>query len=199
MQHTLPELPFEKSALEPFISRETMEYHYGKHHKAYVEKLNTLIKGTEYENMSLFDIVLKSSGPIFNNAAQDWNHTFFWHCLTPRSSRKPEGLLWDAIKRDFKSFDDFQDQFLTAAANQFGSGWCWLVKRRDQKLGIRATSNAETPFAYGEVPLLTCDVWEHAYYIDYRNERQKFVKSVWNIVNWEFVQQNYGAAIQAAA
>lgn len=193
MSFKLPELPYSKDALGPVMSAETLEYHYGKHHKAYVDKLNLLVPNTEFENATLEQIILKATGPIFNNAAQVWNHTFFWNCLTPKGKGKPEGALMDAIQRDFGSFEKFQEEFQNAAVNQFGSGWAWLISKKDKKLAIRATSNAENPMKNGEIPLFTCDVWEHAYYIDYRNERPRFVKSVWNIANWKFAESNYQA------
>ena len=190
MAHVLPDLPFAKDALEPHISAETLDYHHGKHHAAYVTNLNNLIPGTEFEDASLEDIVLKSSGGIFNNAAQVWNHTFFWNCLSPNGGGAPEGDLAAAIDRDFGSFDEFKDAFSKNAVGTFGSGWGWLVKDADGKLSLASTSNAGTPMTEGLVPLLTCDVWEHAYYIDYRNARPKFVEAFWNLVNWDFVAQN---------
>jgi Fe-Mn family superoxide dismutase len=187
----LPKLPFAPDALQPVISKETIEYHYGKHHKAYVDNLNKLIPGTEFENMKLDEIVLKSSGGVFNNAGQIWNHNFYWQCLTPDSSKEPEGKLADAIKKKFGSFDDFKKQFSETAVKTFGSGWGWLVKNADGSVELLSTSNAGTPMTQGKQALLTCDVWEHAYYIDYRNERPKYVEKFWDLVNWEFVDEQF--------
>lgn len=189
MKHELPPLPYPMDALEPYISKETLEYHYGKHHKAYVDNLNNLIPGTEFENLTLEEIVLKASGPIFNNAAQVWNHTFYWNSMAPNGGGEPEGKLADAIRRDFGSFEAFKEAFSKAAVTLFGSGWAWLIKSGD-KLEIVQTSNAGNPMTSGKKPLLTCDVWEHAYYIDYRNARPKYVENFWNLVNWDFVEQN---------
>ncbi|MFN3920385.1 MAG: superoxide dismutase [Methylohalobius sp.] len=189
MKHELPPLPYPMDALEPYISKETLEYHYGKHHKAYVDNLNNLIPGTEFENLTLEEIVLKASGPIFNNAAQVWNHTFYWNCMAPNGGGEPEGKLADLIRRDFGAFADFKEAFSKAAVTLFGSGWAWLVKSGD-KLEIVQTGNAGNPMTSGKKPLLTCDVWEHAYYIDYRNARAKYVENFWNLVNWDFVEQN---------
>ena len=186
MAHELPALPYAKDALQPHISAETLEYHYGKHHNAYVTNLNNLIKGTDFETLSLEDIVLKSSGGIFNNAAQVWNHTFYWNCLSPNGGGEPAGALADAINAKFGSFAAFKEEFSKCAVGTFGSGWAWLVQRPDGTLGIVSTSNAATPLTGADRPLLTCDVWEHAYYIDYRNARAKYVESFWNLVNWEF-------------
>jgi len=189
--HTLPPLPYAKDALEPHISRETIEYHYGKHHQTYVDNLNKLIPGTEFENMSLEQIVLKAQGPIFNNAAQVWNHTFYWHCLKPGGGGQPTGELAAAIDKQFGSFANFKQQFTQAAVGLFGSGWAWLVKKKDGSLAIVQTGNAGNPLTSGDTPLLTCDVWEHAYYVDYRNARAKYVEAFWNVVNWDFVAANY--------
>ena len=190
MEHKLPELPYAGDALAPHISAETIEYHYGKHHKAYVDNLNRLIPGTEFEKMSLEDIIKKSSGGIFNNAAQLWNHTFYWNCLSPRGGAEPSGELARAIAKSFGSFAKFKEQFTGAAVTQFGSGWAWLVKNPDGSLAVEATSNAGNPLKEGKKPLLTCDVWEHAYYIDYRNARAKYVEAFWELVNWDFVNKN---------
>ncbi|MGB9770956.1 MAG: superoxide dismutase [Candidatus Kapaibacteriota bacterium] len=190
MAFLLPALPFPKDSLKPFISEETIEYHYGKHHQTYVNNLNNLIAGTEYENMTLEEIILKSKGGIFNNAAQTWNHSFFWNCLSPNGGGKPEGKLLAEIEKNFGSFDAFRNEFSNAAITLFGSGWAWLVKNPDGKLEIIQTSNAGNPMTEGKTPLMTLDVWEHAYYIDYRNARGKFVEAFWNIVNWDFVQKN---------
>jgi superoxide dismutase, Fe-Mn family len=197
MQHQLPPLPYSLNALEPHMSAETLEFHHGKHHKAYVDKLNELIKNTEHEHMDLEEIVRTASqGPLFNNAAQVWNHTFFWQCLSPDGG-KAEGELARAIDGSFGSLDAFKSKFTQTAINTFGSGWAWLVRGNDGSLAIESTSNADTPIAHGKQPLLTCDVWEHAYYIDYRNARPKFVEAFWKIVNWNFVAQNFAAGAGA--
>ncbi len=193
MEHKLPQLPYAMDALQPHISKETLEFHYGKHHQTYVTNLNNLIKGTEFENMSLEDIVRKSSGGTFNNAAQVWNHTFYWFCLSPKGGGQPSGKLADAINKKFGSFDEFKKQFTQTAVTTFGSGWAWLVKNADGSLELVSTSNAQTPLTQaGKTPLLTCDVWEHAYYVDYRNRRPDYVAAFWNLVNWEFVAKNFG-------
>lgn len=191
MEHKLPELPYALDALAPTISKETLEYHYGKHHQAYVTNLNNLIKGTEFENASLEDIIRKSSGGVFNNAAQVWNHTFYWHSLKPHGGGEPSGALGEAIKKKWSSFAGFKEAFNKAAAGQFGSGWAWLVKKGDGTLDIVTTGNAATPLTTADKPLLTCDVWEHAYYIDYRNARPKYLEAFWNIVNWDFAAKNF--------
>lgn len=189
--HSLPPLPYAKDALAPIISAETIEFHYGKHHQAYVDNLNKLIVGTEYENLSLEQIVKKTAqpGPVFNNAAQVWNHTFYWNCLKPKGGGEPSGKLADAINKGYGSFANFKTEFSKAATTLFGSGWAWLVRRSDGSLGIVQTANAINPLVTGEKPLLTCDVWEHAYYVDYRNARPKYVESFWNLVNWDFAAQ----------
>lgn len=189
-QHKLPELPYTKNALEPHISEETLVYHYGKHHASYVEKLNKLITGTEFESMPLEDIIRQATGGIFNNAAQVWNHSFYWNCLNPDGGGEPEGELADAIDQAFNNYSEFKDQFSKAAASNFGSGWTWLVRTADGRLEIMNTSNAENPLTDGRQPLLTCDVWEHAYYIDYRNARPRYIEAFWNLVNWNFVARN---------
>jgi Fe-Mn family superoxide dismutase len=191
MTHELPPLPYEKNALEPHISSETLDYHHDKHHQAYVTKLNELIAGTEFEETPLDDIVKKSTDGVFNQSAQTWNHTFFWNCMSPTGGGEPAGELAKAIERTFGSFQQFKEQFANAAATQFGSGWAWLVKNADGNLAVYSTSNAGNPMTEGKTPLLTCDVWEHAYYIDYRNLRPKFVEAFWNVVNWDFVAQNF--------
>jgi Fe-Mn family superoxide dismutase len=191
MAHTLPDLPYSMDALEPHISRETLEYHYGKHHNAYVTNLNGMIEGTDLAGASLEDIIRRSTGGMFNNAAQVWNHTFYWHCLSPNGGGSPDGDLGAAIDKAFGSFDAFKSEFSDKAVKLFGSGWAWLVKRPDGSLAISQTSNAETPLTGQDEPLLTCDVWEHAYYIDYRNARPKYVEAFWNLVNWDFVSANY--------
>lgn len=187
----LPPLPYSLNALEPYISRETLEYHYGKHHQTYVTNLNNLLPGSGFENSSLEEIIKGSSGTIFNNAAQVWNHTFYWHCLTPNGGGEPSGKLGTQIQKDFGSFSAFQEQFTKTAIGTFGSGWAWLIKTPEGKLEIVSTSNASTPLTDNKKPLLTCDVWEHAYYIDYRNARAKYVESFWKCVNWGFVAQNF--------
>lgn len=188
----LPPLPYAMTALEPHISKETLEYHYGKHHKAYVDNLNKLTPGTEFEHLSLEEIIKKSTGPIFNNAAQVWNHTFYWHCLAPNAGGEPNGKLAEAINSTFGSFAQFKEKFSTAAATTFGSGWAWLIKNKEGTLEITSTSNAGTPLQQSVTPLLTCDVWEHAYYIDYRNARVQYIEHFWNLVNWDFVTKNLG-------
>lgn len=191
MVHELPPLPYAMNALAPHISQETLEYHYGKHHQTYVDNLNKLIPGTEFESLSLEDIVRKSSGGIFNNAAQVWNHTFYWNCLSPAGGGEPGGALAAAIEQKFGSFASFKEQFIQCAVTTFGSGWGWLVKNPDGSLELVSTSNAGTPITQGKTALLTCDIWEHAYYIDYRNARPKYVESFWNLVNWEFVAKQF--------
>jgi superoxide dismutase, Fe-Mn family len=192
MSFALPELPYAMDALQPVISKETLEYHYGKHHQAYVTNLNNLIPGTEFEHLSLEEIIKKASGGIFNNAAQVWNHTFYWHCLrAPKADNKPEGELLKAIETTFGSFDAFKDQFSKTAIATFGSGWGWLVKDGSGQLIIESTSNAGTPMTSGKEALLTCDVWEHAYYVDYRNARPNYVTRFWELVNWDFVAENF--------
>jgi Fe-Mn family superoxide dismutase len=191
MSFTLPPLPYAKDALAPHISAETLEYHYGKHHQAYVTNLNKLIAGTEYEHLSLEEIIKKSrAGGIFNNAAQVWNHTFYWHCLSPKGGNAPTGKLADLLTKSFGSFEAFQEQFTQAAIATFGSGWAWLVQDSEGAIKITSTSNAETPMTKEETALMTCDVWEHAYYIDYRNARPEYLKAFWSLVNWEFVASN---------
>lgn len=191
MAFELPALPFEKNALEPHISAETLEYHYGKHHQAYVTKLNDLTDGTADANKSLEEIIKSSSGGLFNQAAQVWNHTFYWHCLSPNGGGEPSGALGEAISAKFGSFDKFKAEFSTKAAGNFGSGWTWLIKTDDGGVDIVNTDDADTPIAHGQTPLLTIDVWEHAYYIDYRNARPKYLEAVWNLINWDFVAQNH--------
>ncbi len=193
MAFELPPLPYANNALEPHISAETIEYHYGKHHQTYVNNLNNLVPGTEFEGKTLEDIISKSSGGIFNNAAQVWNHTFYWNCMTPNGKDAVDGALGEAINSKFGSFADFKEQFSKSAATNFGSGWTWLVKNADGSIEIVNTSNAGCPLTAGQTPLLTCDVWEHAYYIDYRNARPKYLESFWALVNWDFVAANYAA------
>ncbi len=191
MEHKLPPLPYAMDALAPHISKETLEYHYGKHHQTYVTNLNKLIKGTEFENASLEDIVKKASGGIFNNAAQVWNHTFYWNSLSPDGGGEAKGAIGDAIKAKWGDFAAFKDAFTKAAVGQFGSGWAWLVKKGDG-VDIVTTGNADTPLKGPDKALLTCDVWEHAYYIDYRNARPKYMEAFWNVVNWDFAGKNLG-------
>ena len=191
MEHSLPALPYALDALAPHISKETLEFHYGKHHQTYVTNLNNLIKGTEFENASLEEIVLKSSGGVFNNAAQVWNHTFYWNSMAPNAGGEPTGALAEAIAAKWGSFAAFKEAFNKSAAGNFGSGWTWLVKKADGSVDIVNTSNAGTPLTAGDKPLLTCDVWEHAYYIDYRNARVKYLETFWNLVNWEFAARNF--------
>ncbi len=190
MSFELPALPYAKDALAPHISAETLEYHYGKHHQAYVTNLNNLIKGSPFEGKALEEIVKGSDGGIFNNAAQVWNHTFYWHCLAPNAGGEPTGDVLAAINHAFGSVEAFKKQFTEAAIKNFGSGWTWLVKNSDGSLSIVSTSNAGTPLTTGAKPLLTVDVWEHAYYIDYRNARPVYLDNFWALVNWEFVAQN---------
>ncbi len=190
MEHKLPNLPFPMDGLAPFISRETLEFHYGKHHAAYVTNLNKLIPGTEFENLPLEDIVKKASGGIFNNAAQIWNHSFYWQCLTPSGGGEPKGSAEKAISTSFGSFQKFREEFTKAAVTTFGSGWVWLIKNNDGKLTIESMSNAGTPLKDGRKAILTCDVWEHAYYIDYRNNRPAYVEAFWKVVNWKSVEGN---------
>ena len=192
MAHTLPALPYAMDALAPIISKETLEFHYGKHHQTYVTNLNNLIPGTEFESASLEEIVKKSSGGVFNNAAQIWNHTFYWNSMAPNAGGEPTGKLADAIKAKWGSVAAFKEAFNKSAAGNFGSGWTWLVKKHDGSVDIVNTSNAATPLTTADVPLLTCDVWEHAYYIDFRNARPKYLESFWNLVNWSFAAKNFG-------
>ncbi len=192
MAHELPPLPYAKDALEPVISAETLEYHYGKHHQTYVNNLNNMIPGTEYENASLEEMIRKAEGGLFNNAAQVWNHTFYWNCLSPDGGGEPGGALGAAIDKAFGSFDKFKEGFQKAGAGNFGSGWTWLVKDGDG-VAIVNTDDAENPLRDGKTPLLTVDVWEHAYYIDYRNARPKYLEEIWKIINWDYVGGNYDA------
>ena len=191
MTFELPKLPYAMNALEPHFSSETLEFHYGKHHAAYVTNLNKLVAGTEFAEIKLEDIIRRSSGPIFNNAAQIWNHTFYWNCMTPKSNGKPSGKLAEAIDKAFGSFDEFKKKFSQTAITTFGSGWGWLVKNEKGDVELMSTSNADLPMKHGKKALLTCDVWEHAYYIDYRNLRPSYVEKFWDLVNWEFVEKNF--------
>ncbi|MDR9467149.1 Fe-Mn family superoxide dismutase [Marinospirillum sp.] len=192
MAFELPALPYEKNALEPHMSAETLEYHHGKHHNTYVTKLNGLISGTDLEGKSLEEIIKAAEpGPLFNNSAQVWNHTFFWNCLSPNGGGEPTGAVAEAIKAKWGSFEDFQKEFEDKAANNFGSGWTWLVKNASGDLEIVNTSNAGTPMTDGKTALLTVDVWEHAYYIDHRNSRPNYLKAFWALANWDFVNKNF--------
>ena len=194
MEHQLPALPYPKNALAPHISEETLEFHYGKHHQAYVTNLNNLIKGTEFENAGLEDIIKKASGGIYNNAAQIWNHTFFWHSMKPNGGGAASGALADAINAKWGSFDEFKKAFQASAVGNFGSGWTWLVKKADGSVDIVNMGAAGTPLTTGDKPLLTIDVWEHAYYIDYRNARPKFVETfLTSLANWDFAAANFAA------
>ncbi|ACR12398.1 Fe-Mn family superoxide dismutase [Teredinibacter turnerae] len=192
MAFELPELPYERGALAPHISEETLDFHYGKHHKTYVDKLNGLVPGTEFEGKTLEEVVKTSSGGVFNNAAQIWNHSFYWNCLSPNGGGEPTGAIADAINSAFGSFADFKEKFTTSAINNFGSSWTWLVKKADGSVEIVNTSNAATPLTDDTLtPLLTVDLWEHAYYIDYRNARPSYMDAFWNLVNWDFVNANF--------
>lgn len=187
MTHELPKLPYALDALEPFISKLTLEFHYGKHHQAYVNNLNKLIVGTEFENASLDDIVRKAGAGIFNNGAQVWNHTFYWNCMTPQGGGEPAGVLADAIVKNFGSVAEFKEKFSAAAATLFGAGWAWLIKKDDGSLEIVQESNAGNPLKHGATPLLTCDVWEHAYYLDKQNVRPDYIADFWKLVDWNAV------------
>lgn len=191
MAFKLPELPYAHNALEPTLTKETLEFHHGKHHNAYVVNLNKLTEGKPQASQTLEEVILKSDGGLFNNAAQIWNHTFYWYCLKPKAGSAPTGALLAAINKTWGSLDSFKEKFVTASTTVFGSGWGWLVKNGDGNLEIVQTSNAAVPFTQGKRPLLTCDVWEHAYYIDYRNLRQKYIESVWNLIDWDFVQSQF--------
>jgi len=196
MAHTLPELPYAKDALAPVISAETISYHYGKHHQGYVNKLNAQIEGTPHAELSLEDLIKKVANQtneqgVFNNAAQIWNHTFYWNCMKPGGGGEPTGKAADQINKAFGSFADFKDKFSTTAAKQFGSGWGWLV-RGANGLEVISTANADTPLAHGTTALLTIDVWEHAYYVDYRNARAKYIEEFWKLVNWDWVNKQLG-------
>ncbi|MCX7097471.1 MAG: superoxide dismutase [Fe] [Methylococcales bacterium] len=193
MAFELPALPYANNRLVPYISEETLEFHYGKHHQTYLTNLNNLIPGTEFESLTLEEIIVKSSGPIFNNAAQVWNHTFYWNSLAPNAGGEPTGALADAIIATWGSFAKFKEEFAKTAVTTFGSGWAWLVKNTDGSLALVSTSNAGCPLTTGQKPLLTCDVWEHAYYIDYRNARPAYLEAFWALVNWEFAAANFAA------
>ncbi len=187
MTHELPKLPYAQDALEPYISKRTIEFHYGKHHQAYVNNLNKLIIGTEFENASLDDIVRKAGAGIFNNGAQVWNHTFYWNCMKPQGGGEPTGILAGAISKNFGSLAEFKEKFSAAAATLFGSGWAWLVKKDDGSLEIVQESNAGNPIKHGATPLLTCDVWEHAYYLDKQNVRPDYIADFWKLIDWDAV------------
>ena len=191
MTFKLPDLPYDYNALEPSISAETLTFHHGKHHQAYVNNLNKLTADTEFENLTLEAIIKKANGGIFNNAAQVWNHTFYWHCMKKNGGSEPDGELATAITQTFGHFNDFKEQFTQQAMTRFGSGWAWLVKNHQGELEILSTANADNPLTDDKKPLLTCDVWEHAYYIDTRNDRAQYVSNFWQVVNWDFVAQNY--------
>jgi Fe-Mn family superoxide dismutase len=190
MAFTLPELPYSKDGLTPHLSAETLDFHHGKHHQAYVTNLNNLVQGTPWENKTLEEIMRGAEGGIFNNAAQVWNHSFYWNCMKPKGGGEPTGNLGEAVRKAFGTFGGFKEQLTKAAVSHFGSGWAWLVKDGSGQLAIESTANAGCPLREGKKPLLTCDVWEHAYYIDYRNARPKYVEAFWNVVNWEFVAKN---------
>lgn len=191
MAFELPNLPYAYDALEPVISKKTLEFHHDKHHAAYVNNLNKLIQGTEFENADIIEIIMKAKGGIFNNAAQVWNHTFYFDQFGKEKANEPKGQLAEAIKASFGSFDEFKEKFSTAAKTLFGSGWAWLIKKTDGSLEIVQTSNAENPLKEGLIPILTCDVWEHAYYLDYQNKRPDYVASFWDIIDWEIVSGRY--------
>ncbi|MCF7806273.1 MAG: superoxide dismutase [Simkaniaceae bacterium] len=194
MKHELPNLPYDLNALAPFVSEEQMHYHYNKHHAAYFTKLNSLVEGKPEADTPLKELVISSQGGIFNNAAQAWNHTFFWHCMSPSGGKDPKGDLLGAIERDFGGLKEFKEKMSTAAATLFGSGWAWLAADKSGKLEIMPLSNADTPLKHGKEPILTLDVWEHAYYIDYRNRRPDFIEKFWDVVSWDFVARNYKEA-----
>ena len=193
MEHTLPPLPYANDALAPYLSKETFEFHYGKHHQAYVTNLNNLVKGTEFESLGLEDIIRKASGGVFNNATQIWNHTFFWNSMKPQGGGEPTGALAAAITAKWGSYAAFREAFTKSAVGNFGSGWTWLVRKADGAVDIVNTSNAGTPLTGADKALITVDVWEHAYYIDFRNARPKFVETYLNnLVNWDFAAKNFG-------
>jgi superoxide dismutase, Fe-Mn family len=191
MNYELPSLPYEMNALEPHISAETLEYHYGKHHRKYVNTLNDLIAGSEFEDMPLESIIQKANGPIFNNAAQVWNHAFYWNCLSPKGGGEPVGKLAEAIENSYRSFHQFKEEFTKQATALFGAGWVWLVKGMDETVAIEQTKDGDNPLTRGRIALLTCDMWEHAYYIDYRNDKGRYLDAFWNLVNWDFAASNF--------
>jgi len=191
MVFKLPELPYSMDALKPHISAETLEYHHGKHHKAYVDKLNDLIKNSKFEGAQLDEILMKAEpGPLFNNAEQHWNHSFYWKSMAPKAGGKPKGPIAGEIDKGFGSFEEFKKKFSEIADGHFGSGWAWLVRAKDGSIQVVATHDAGCPVREGQTPIITCDVWEHAYYIDYRNERAKYVDAYWKLVNWDFANEN---------
>jgi Fe-Mn family superoxide dismutase len=190
-----PPLPFAMDAMKPFLSEEQLTYHYGKHQAAYFKNLNGLVEGKPEASMSLREVVVRSTGPIFNNAAQAWNHSFYWDCLSPRGGGAPQGALAAALQRDFGGFDDFKKAMSEAAVKLFGSGWAWLAADSKGKLGIMALGNADTPLKHDREPVLTIDVWEHAYYVDYRNDRAKYVEAFWKAVNWDFADKCFAAVL----
>lgn len=191
MNFTLPALPYAANALEPAISQQTIEFHYGKHHQAYINNLNTLIKGSPFENASLEEIIRQADGPIFNNAAQTWNHTFYFMQFSPKGQNAPDGALAEAIRTQWQSFDTFKEEFNKAGAGLFGSGWVWLVKNMDGTLAIVKTTNADNPMRNGQKPLMTFDVWEHAYYLDYQNRRADYLNGLWNILDWKVIEERF--------
>ncbi len=191
MAFELPKLPYPLDALEPHISKKTLEFHYGKHHQGYVTKLNKAIPGTAFETASLEDIIKQAEGGIFNNGAQVWNHTFYFEAFSPNPAPTPGGKLAEAITRDFGSFEDFKEQFEQSAASLFGSGWAWLVQKEDGKLEIIQKQNAENPIRDGQKPLMTCDVWEHAYYLDYQNKRPEYLSKFWNVLDWHVIEKRF--------
>ena len=196
--HSLPELPYSLDALAPHISKETLRYHHGKHHAGYIKKLNKAVENSEFSGKTLEQIIATAEGSIFNNAAQSWNHAFYWQCLSPDSVLDPASEISQAIAGDFGGLDDFKKNFTDAATSLFGSGWTWLVLNRNGKLEIVRTENADTPIRHGQVPLLTCDVWEHAYYLDYKNARPDYLQAFWKLVNWKFVNEQYSATTVSA-
>lgn len=191
MTFKLPDLPYQRTALAPHVSEETLDYHHGKHHQVYVDTLNDLVEGTKWEDTSLDEIVRTASGKLFNQAAQHWNHSFYWNCMSPDGGRRPGGGIGRALERAFGSFEAFAEEFKQAATDTFGSGWAWLVRKEDGTLAVTSTENAGNPLTRGDKPLLTCDVWEHAYYIDYRNARPEYVGAFFELVNWNFVQERF--------
>lgn len=196
MNFSLPELPYAHNALEPVISQKTIEYHYGKHHQAYINNLNNLIKGTEFENKTLEEIIQHADGAIYNNAAQAWNHTFYFQSFTAQGKQKPEGKLLEAIQQQWGTFEQFQNEFAAAATSLFGSGWAWLVVNQNKQLEITKEPNAGNPLTKQQIPLLTFDVWEHAYYLDYQNQRPEHIKQLWNIIDWNVIEKRYGQAVK---
>ena len=194
MTYELPPLPYAMDALAPHISAETLEYHYGKHHAAYVANLNKLVPGSDYEGASVEELVMQASGGLFNNAAQVWNHSFYWQSMAPNAGGEPQGDLAAAMQNAFGAFEEFKQNFTKAGMTRFGSGWAWLVKNKSGELEILSTANADNPMTDGHTPLLVCDVWEHAYYIDTRNDRGAYIGNFWSLVNWEFVAANFAAA-----